>query len=376
MRTLKFLLQKEFKQVFRDKGILPAIFVMPIVQLLILPMAANYTIKNISLAVVDEDRSSYSQKLISKITASGYFQLTGYEPSYKEAFQLIERDKADIILEIPSNFEKDLVRENHQKLFLAANAINGTKANLGVAYLASIIKDYNNDIRLQSAPGGQPQHYNAQPTIDVASSNWFNPYLSYYDLMVPGILAILVTMIGGYMSAMNIVKEKEIGTIEQINVTPIKKYHFILGKLIPFWIMGIIVFTLGLLVQWLVYGIVPLGSIGLLYFFVAVYLLAVLGFGLLVSTYANTQQQAMSIAFFFVMIFNLMGGLYTPTDSMPVWAQWISYLTPVSHFIKVNRMIVLKGSTFPDVKDEMLIEIAFAVVLNGWAILNYRKTSN
>jgi len=373
MRTLKFLLQKEFKQVFRNKGILPAIFVMPIVQLLILPMAANYTIKNISLAVVDHDHSSYSQKLISKVTASGYFQLSGYEPSFKKAFHLIEQDKADIILEIPTNFEKDLVRENHQKLFLAANAINGTKANLGAAYLGSIIKDYNDDIRLQWI---QPQHYNAQPTIDVESSNWFNPYLSYYDLMVPGILAILVTMIGGYMSALNIVKEKEIGTIEQINVTPIKKYHFILGKLIPFWIMGIIVFTLGLLVQWLVYGIVPLGSIALLYAFVALYLLAVLGFGLLVSTYSNTQQQAMSIAFFFVMIFNLMGGLYTPIDSMPVWAQWIAYLTPVSHFIQVNRMIVLKGSTFADVKNQMLIEIAFAVVLNGWAILNYRKTSN
>jgi ABC-2 type transport system permease protein len=373
MRTLKFLLQKEFRQVFRDKGILPAIFVMPIVQLLILPMAANYTIKNISLAVVDHDHSSYSQKLISKVTASGYFQLTGYEPSFKDAFQLIEQDKADIILEIPTNFEKDLVKENQQKVFLAANAINGTKANLGAAYLASIIRDYNNDIRLQWI---QPQHYNAQPTIDVASSNWFNPYLDYKELMVPGILAILVTMIGGYMSAMNIVKEKEIGTIEQINVTPIKKYHFILGKLIPFWIMGIVVFTLGLLVQWLVYGIVPVGSISLLYFFVAVYLLAVLGFGLLVSTYANTQQQAMSVAFFFVMIFNLMGGLYTSVDSMPVWAQWISNLTPVSHFIKVNRMIVLKGSTFSDVKSEMLIEIAFAVVLNGWAILNYRKTSN
>jgi ABC-2 type transport system permease protein len=336
-------------------------------------MAANYTIKNISLAVVDHDHSPYSQKLVSKITASGYFQLAGYEASYKDAFQLLERDHADIILEIPANFEKGLVTENQQKVFLAANAINGTKANLGAAYLGTIIKEYNSEVRLQWI---EPQHYDAQPTIDVASSNWFNPYLDYKDLMVPGILAILVTMIGGYMSALNIVKEKEIGTIEQINVTPIKKYHFILGKLIPFWIMGIVVFTLGLLVQWLIYGIVPLGSVVLLYAFVAVYLLAVLGFGLLVSTYANTQQQAMSVAFFFVMIFNLMGGLYTPVDSMPRWAQWISLLTPVSHFIQVNRMIVLKGSTFADVKLQMLIELGFAVVLNGWAILNYRKTSN
>src|SRR6188472_3458627 len=195
---------------------------------------------------------------------------------------------------------------------MAINAINGVKANLGGAYLRTIIQDYNKQVRTEWI---QFPRFSPETQIEVTSSNWFNPLMEYKYFMVPGILVILLTMVGSNLAALNIVKEKEIGTIEQINVTPIKKYHFILGKLIPFWIMGIIVFTLGLLVQWLVYGIVPLGSIALLYAFVALYLLAVLGFGLLVSTYSNTQQQAMSIAFFFVMIFNLMGGLYTPTDS-------------------------------------------------------------
>src|ERR1700712_3664669 len=279
MRTIKFLLQKEFRQIFRNKAILAMVIVMPVMQLLILPLAANYEVKNVNIAVIDNDHSSYSQKLISKITASGYFKLTGYDFSFKEAFKLIESDKADLVLEIPHGFERILVREDEQKLFIAVNAINGTKANLGGVYLTNTIQNFNGDIRLQLVT---PDKFNQQPAIDIVSSNWFNPLLNYHVFMVPGILAILVTLIGGYLSALNIVKEKEIGTIEQINVTPIKKYHFILGKLIPFWALGLIVFSLGLVVSRVVYGIIPLGSIFLLYGFVAVYLLAVLGFGLLV----------------------------------------------------------------------------------------------
>jgi ABC-2 type transport system permease protein len=216
---------------------------------------------------------------------------------------------------------------------------------------------------------------NPAPVIEISTVNRFNPLLNYNLFMVPGILAFLVTMIGGYLCALNIVKEKEIGTIEQINVTPIKKHHFILGKLVPFWIIGLVVFTLGLIVSRLVYGIAPAGSLALLYGFIAVYLLAVLGFGLLVSTYCETQQQAMFIAFFFVMIFILMGGLFTSVDSMPGWARWIAALNPVSYMIDVMRMIVLKGSGFKDIQPHLMKVILFAIVLNTWAILNYRKTS-
>jgi ABC-2 type transport system permease protein len=193
--------------------------------------------------------------------------------------------------------------------------------------------------------------------------------------MVPGILAILVTMIGGFLAALNIVKEKEVGTIEQINVTPIKKHHFILGKLIPFWILGNVVFTIGLIVARLVYGIVPLGSLFLLYGFISIYLLAVLGFGLLLSTYCETQQQAMLITFFFVMIFILMGGLFTSIDSMPDWAKMVTKFNPLSYLIEVIRMIILKGSGFKDISRHLVIIFIFAAVLNSWAILNYKKTS-
>ena len=193
--------------------------------------------------------------------------------------------------------------------------------------------------------------------------------------MVPGILVLLLTMIGGFLAALNIVKEKEIGTIEQINVTPIKKWQFILGKLIPFWVVGMIVFTVGLIVMYLIYGIFPQGSLLTLYAFAPVYLVALLGLGLLISTFANTQLQAMFIAFFFMMIFMLMSGLFTSTDSMPNWAITISNLTPVTHFIKVVRLIVLKGAGFAQVGIELGYLAIFAVVLNGLAVWNYRKTS-
>lgn len=345
---------------------------MPVVQLLILPLAADYEVKNINISVVDHDHSTYSQKLISKISASQYFNLVGYNVGFKDAFQLIEKDKADLILEIPNGFERNLVRENEQKLFIAVNAINGVKANLGGAYLGNLIRDYNNEIRLQWM---QPARLNDAPVINVVSSNWFNPLLNYRVFMVPGILAILVTMIGGFLAALNIVKEKEGGTIEQINVSPIKKHHFILGKLIPFWILGNVVFTLGLAVSWIVYGIVPLGSFVVLYSFITLYLLAVLGFGLLVSTFCDSQQQAMFIMFFFMMIFILMGGLFTSIDSMPDWAKTVTKFNPVSYLIGVMRMVILKGSGFADIQSHLLIISAFAIVLNSWAVLNYKKTS-
>lgn len=372
MNTLLFLLRKEFRQIFRNKSILAIIFIMPTIQFLILPLAANYEVKNINLAVVDHDRSAYSQELVSKITASGYFKLQSRTPSFDLAMAQIEDDKADLILEIPTGFEKNLIRENSQQLFIAVNAINGSKAGLGASYLAQTIVGFNNDIRAKLIV---PSKSAAAPHIEIVSANWFNPHLNYKLYFVPGILALLVTMVGGFLTALNIVKEKEIGTIEQINVTPIRKHHFILGKLIPFWILANAVFTIGLLLARFVYGIVPEGNIFIMYVFIAIYLLAALGFGLLVSTYCDTQQQAMLIMFFFMLIFILMGGLFTPIESMPQWAQWVSRFNPVSYLIDVLRMFILKGSGFKNVWPHFAAIIGFAIFFNGWAVLNYRKTN-
>lgn len=373
MKTLSFLLQKEFKQIFRNPTLLRMILVIPVIQLAILPLAADFEIKNINVVVVDQDHSTNSRDLVDKITASGYFVLVDYTNSSKQGLEYLESDEADVVLEIPPDFERNLVRENHEQLFLAINAINGTKANVGGGYLSRVIADFNQEIRQDWYQNGQPIR---SPVIETRAINWFNPLLNYQFFMVPGILVVLVTMVGAYMCALNIVKEKEVGTIEQINVTPIKKHHFILGKLIPFWVIGMFVFTLGLfLVARLIYGIVPVGSLLLLYGYLTLYLIAVLGIGLLVSTYSQTQQQAMSLAFFLMMVFLLMSGLFTSVESMPRWARIIAQLNPVTYFIEVVRMIVMKGSEFRHVTRHFIVMAGFALVFNTWAVLNYRKTS-
>lgn len=372
MKTLRFLLEKEFRQIFRDPSILRLIFVMPIIQLAILPWAADYEIKNIRLAVIDHNHSSYSRNLVHKITASGYFILTDYTSSYSNALSKIEHDQSDIILEIPASFEKQLVKESESTLFMAVNAINGVKAGLGSSYLRSIIQDFNKEVRTEWI---QFPRFSPETNIEITSSNWFNPLMNYKVFMVPGMLVLLLTMVGANLTAINIVREKEIGTIEQINVTPVKKVHFILGKLIPFWVLGLLVFTIGFLIARVFYGIVPLGSMLTIYVFAAIYLLAVLGLGLLISTYAESQQQAMLISFFLMMIFVLMSGLYTSIDSMPGWAKAVTKANPVTYFIEVVRMVVLKGSGIADIKIQLFTISGFALLLNGWAVLNYHKRS-
>ncbi|MBS1575703.1 MAG: ABC transporter permease [Bacteroidetes bacterium] len=370
MRTLRFLLQKEFRQIFRDPAIIRLIFMMPTLQLIILPLAADYEVKNIQVSVIDHDHSDYSRRLVNKITSSGYFKLSQYTGSYNDALVNIEKDRSDLVLEIPTSFEKDLIKESNAALFIAVNAINGVKANLGAAYLQSIIRDYNGEVRLKWI---QMPRFSPEVNIEVASSNWFNPHMNYQVFMVPGILVVLVTMVGSFLASLNIVREKEIGTIEQINVTPVKKYQFIIGKLIPFWLLGLLIMTIGFIIARVVYGIVPLGSFLTIYAFAGVYLLAVLGLGLLISTYTSTQQQAMLLSFFMMMIFILLSGLYTSIDSMPEWAKWITWFNPVTYFIEVMRMVVLKGSSVVDIRNHIFIVFGFAVFLNSWAIINYKK---
>lgn len=371
MRQLLFLLKKEFRQIFRNKSILAVIFVMPIVQLIILPLAASYEIKNINLAVVDHDHSSFSRRLIQDVTSSNYFKIQYYGENFNEAYEILEKEDADLILEIPSKFEKNIVRESQNKVLVAINAINGTKAGLSGMYLSQILQDYNKNILTELSP--EIVEFQKNSGLEVSSIIWFNRHYNYRLSLVPGILAFLVTLIGGMLTALNIVSEKEVGTIEQINVSPIKKYNFILGKLIPFWILAMIAFTMGLLVSRFVYHIEIQGNLFLLYFFIAIYLFAILGFGLLISTYSETQQQAMFTLFFFIMIFNLMSGLFTPVESMPIWAQKMTLLNPLRHLIDVIRLIMLKNSGFKDLIPQFISILGMAVFFNSWAVWNYRK---
>ncbi len=349
---------------------LPIIFVMPIIQLIVLVHAATFEMKHIKLFVVDNDLSYTSRQLTNKFGGSPFFVISNQSFNRKEADDAMQNGDIDAILSIPYNFEKTLYKENKSDIQLIVNAINGTSGGLISAYSTMVIADYNKSIVLKSFPVSK-----SLPTknINTTYSFWYNPELNYKTFMVPGILVLLVTIIGFILSGMNIVREKEIGTIEQINVTPIKKYQFITGKLLPFWIIALFELAFGLLVGKLLFHIPIVGSIWLVFLVASVYLLVIMGVGLFVSTVTNTQQQAMLISFFFMMIFILMSGLFTSIESMPSWAQQVDKINPVAYFIRIIRMILLKGSTFTDILRDFLSLGFLAIIMLSLSVWRYKK---
>jgi len=259
-------------------------------------------------------------------------------------------------------------------VMISANAVNGIKGGLGSSYLASIIADYAAELREAYAKSAVTVNASI-PMFNVAALYKFNPRLDYKVFMIPALMVMLLTMIAGFLPALNIVGEKEAGTIEQINVTPVKRHIFILSKLIPYWVIGFVVLSICLGLAALVYGLYPAGSLPTIYFFASIYILIVSGFGLVVSNYSNTMQQAMFVMFFFIMIFILMSGLFTPVSSMPDWAQKITIFNPLKYLMQVMRMVYLKGSSFSEMIPQFLALSAFAVGLNVWAMVCYRKSS-
>jgi ABC-2 type transport system permease protein len=369
---LKYLLEKEFKQ-FKRNPFLPRMVIMfPMMVLLIFPLVANFEVKNVKLSVIDHDKSSYSRSLIQKVASSGYFKITYVSETYKDALVYIESNESDVILEIPSDFERTLVREMNADLMISANAVNGNKGGLGTAYLVNIVMDFNENIRTNLT--NNVNKFTA-PFLEIITMYRYNPSLQYEMYMVPALMVMVLSMICGFLPALNIVSEKEGGTIEQMNVTPVKKFTFIIAKLIPYWIIGYVVLTICLGVAFFVWDLVPAGFLGTLYIFVTIFILAISGFGLVISNYAISVQQAMFMMFFFVLTFIFMSGLYTPIENMPNWARMLSNFSPLKYFIQVMRMIFLKGSSFMDLLPQFIALSSFAIFFNGWAVISYRKSS-
>jgi ABC-2 type transport system permease protein len=373
MKTILYIIQKEFKQIFRNKGMLPIIFVLPLLQLVILSNAATFEVKNIKFGYIDNDHTSTSRSLIEKFNASTYFEVLTDFPSEAIASSAMLKGEVDVVLEIPHYFERDLQKEKYNNLGITINAIDGAAAGVENVYITQIVQRFNQHLKVDVLQISDQQ---VQPlTIDSIPLFWYNETLNYKTFMVPGILVLLVTMITLFLSGMNIVREKEIGTLEQINVTPIKKSQFIIGKLFPFWVVGMALLTIGLILAKLIFDVPMIGNLVLLYAYTSIYILVILGMGLFISNFTDTQQQAMFIAWFFVVIFILMSGLFTPIESMPKWAQILTEFNPIKYFVEIIRMVMLKGSGFKDILPLALKTLAYAIIMNGLAVWSYKKTT-
>lgn len=371
MRILLYIIQKEFLQIFRNRSILPVIFILPVVQMLVLVYAATFEMKQINMQVVDIDNSTLSRQLIADYAGSPFFNIIDIAHANNDSEAELLKGKARSVLIIPQHFEKDFYTTQKGEVQLLIDAINGTAAELTFAYSNNILQKYNEKITTKVL------HLEKMPAlpISVKPRFWYNAELNYKHYMAPGILVILVTIIGMFLGGINLIREVEIGTIEQINVTPIRKSQFLAGKLIPFWLIGIFDLLLGLLIARIAFDIPIRGSIPVLLVFASVYLLLILSMGLFISAISSTQQQVALLAFFFLIVFVLMSGLFTPVESMPNWAQILNYLNPLFYFVKIMRHVVLKDSGIFDLWKELLAILTYGIFMLTLAVKSFRKTS-
>ena len=345
--TLKYLIQKEFLQIRRN-AFLPRLIVMfPIVIMCVMPWVMQMEVKNIVVDVVDIDHTVESQRLVQQIAASNYFIFGGQKATYAEAIKDIEKGRADVILEIRDG-----------KYLIAANAVNGTKGAMGSAYLSQIVTSH------------QPI-----PNLQASILNLYNKGQDYKLFMIPALFAIVMMLMTGFLPTLNIVGEKEAGTIEQINVTPVSKWSFILAKLIPYWLIALFVITVCLLLAWLVYGITPVGPVWLIYVLAMLLALFFSSFGLIVSNYSDTMQQAMFVMWFFVVSIMLLSGLFTPTRSMPQWAYLTTYINPMHYFIDAIRTVFIRGGGLHETAHQVLALAGIGTLMGCWAVQSYKKNS-
>ena len=382
MRALRFLLRKEFLQIFRDHTIVAMLFVMPLAQMLILANAATFEVKGSRLYVVDRDHTPMSRGVVERLAASRRFIPTAVSQSTALADEAMLGREVDAILVIPDGFERDIVREHRAPVQLVLNAEDGAAAAVTQSYASRILADYSVELGAEVSPTlasvatlAESPPRRGSGVIDVRQRGWYNAELDYTDFMVPGILVVLVTMVGTLLTAMNIVREKESGTLDQLNVTPVTRSTFIAAKLIPLWSLALLDLALGLLLAWAVFDVPMRGSLFIVFFAAAVYLVAALGIGLWISTVADTQQQAMFVTFSIMLIYILMSGIFTPVSGMPRWAQWIAEASPITHFVRLMREVLLKGAGLSDVAGQIGILAATGAVVLTLAVRQYQKRS-
>lgn len=367
--TERALLMKEFLQIKRNAFIPRLIFVFPIMIMCVMPWVMNMEVRNIVVDVVDNDRSTLSEQLIHRIEASNHFIFGGQKNNYDEVVADVENSAADVIVEIPQHFERGMMRGERPQILVAANAVNGTKGSMGSSYVGSVVRQHMADRTATAAP----MAVKAGEMVHVLYL--YNKHLNYKLFMIPSLMAILMMLMCGFLPALNIVGEKEKGTIEAINVTPVSKWAFILAKLIPYWITALIVMTVCFVLAWAVYGITSAGSLWLVYSLAMLLAFIFSGIGLVISNYNDTMQQAVFVMWFIVVCLMLLSGLFTPVRSMPHWAYLTTYVNPMHYFINAIRTVFVRGGDFSSVAHQMAALGIIAVIANAWAVISYKKNT-
>jgi ABC-2 type transport system permease protein len=299
--------------------------------------------------------------------------VTGASVSTALADDAMLRGNASMILVVPEGFERSIVREGSGSVQLIFNAEDGAAAAVMRSYAGAVLDRYSSEIGAQLRPSFASVGRAAPRGINLRRRGWYNASLDYREYMVPGILVVLVTMVGTLLTAMNIVREKESGTLDQLNVTPIGRSTFIAAKLIPLWSFAMADLAIGLAVARYVFDVPMRGSLVLVFFAATIYLVGALGIGLWISTVAATQQQAMFVTFSLLMVYLLMSGLFTPVAAMPVWAQWTAELNPIAHFVALMRAVLLKGAGMADVAGHLAALAGIGGVVLTVAVRQYRK---
>jgi ABC-2 type transport system permease protein len=371
MKRLLYLIQKEFRQILRVRAYIGLIFVMPFVQLLLLGFAITVDVKNLPLAVVDQDHSSASRRIIESFAKSELFDYYGAVESSEKAVRLLDGNRVKTVVIIPAHFERDLRTLKNPKLQVLLDGVDGNSTGIAMAYIQQSVM-----LLQKEWLRGAPSSMRKAEIVEILPRMWYNPNLDSKYNIVPGIIAVLITMITAFLTAMNLVREKEIGTLEQLMVTPIKSWELILGKTLPFLAVAIMILFVGILAAGIVFGIWVKGSVVLLFFMSVIFSMSTLGLGIFASTMAHTQQQAMFVAYFFSLFTMLLSGFFIPIENMPSWVQIITYLNPMRYYIVIIREIYLKGSGFIHLWREALAMTAFGIMMLTLASLRLNKRLN
>ena len=362
LRILMALLRKELKTIRHNSLVTRMIVAMPVMVMLVMPLIATLDVSNVGVAVVDLDRSQLSRRIISDISATGTLHVEAVCAGHEEAMREIESGRCDVILTIPYRFASRL-----SGLDVEANGVNATKGMLGARYVSSSA--------VETIGRWLSENGRSATTAPRSVINRYNPTLNYRNFMIPALMVVLIIVICGFLPALNLVSEKEYGTIEAINVTPVGKFTFVLSKLLPFWVIGIFVVAVGMLIGWSVYGLAPAGSIWAILLAAVLFSLVMSGIGVTVANSSDTMLQSIFMMFAIIMIFQLMGGLFTPVSSMPEWARWITYAVPPRYFIEIMRSVYLKGTGVAELGFQYAALGGMALALCLLAALTYRKQS-